>query len=60
MSMFVSKADYNVAKVKQLEGVIQELAMFFTSGNNIPIDFASISTKTFCKITGIDPKTLVK
>ena len=55
MSMFAKREHYLEAKCKQQEVAIAELAKYFTSGNCVPVERATIMAKDFWRITGLEP-----
>lgn len=55
MSMFAKREHYLEAKCKQQEAAIAELAKYFTSGNCVPVERATILAKDFWRITGLEP-----
>jgi hypothetical protein len=60
MSMFATREHYLDAKCKQQEAAISELAKYFTSGNNVPVERATIMAKDFWRITGLTAEELGK
>ena len=54
MSMFATREHYLEAKCKQQEAALAELAKYFTSGNCVPVERATISAKDFWRITGLE------
>ncbi|MEQ9131123.1 MAG: hypothetical protein RJQ08_13555 [Salinisphaeraceae bacterium] len=44
-----------VAYVERLEGSLAELARYFTSGNSVPVERATIKANDFWRITGMTP-----
>lgn len=55
MSMFAKREHYLEAKCKQQEVAMAELAKYFTSGNCVPVERATIMAKDFWRITGLEP-----
>ena len=61
MSMFATREHYLEAKCKQQEAALAELAKYFTSGNCVPVERATISAKDFWRITGLEtPNARIK
>ena len=54
MSMFAKREHYLEAKCKQQEAALAELAKYFTSGNCVPVERATIAAKDFWQITGLE------
>lgn len=42
------------------EKAVKELAVYFTSGNNVPVESANIKASDFFRITGLNPADFVK
>lgn len=48
------------AELEQANNIIAELSRYFTSGNSVPVDRATISAKVFWKLLGQEPKVNAK
>lgn len=55
MSQFLSKEDYWEARAEQAEQALSEIARYFTSGNEVPVERATIKASDFWRISGIKP-----
>lgn len=53
----VEHGDYQAmaAEAERLRKALAELARYFTSGNSVPVERASITAKDFWRITGLAP-----
>jgi hypothetical protein len=45
-------------EIDRLRAALAELAKYFTSGNSVPVERATILAKDFCSITGMTPNVI--
>lgn len=53
--MFRGESRTKDAELQRLQNAVAELASYFTSGNGVPVERATILAKDFWRITGLTP-----